>query len=117
VQHSDFVARYRAGRLSAHVDGSGALSIANGGLLPRRFQAAHLFWTWAWMLSFPLALAAVVWWEWWIGALVLGVGLLLPRAIKRSASQFVLEHALDDQPFYEYVTEAGVLRVTEDARS
>jgi len=115
MQHPDFVDGYRAGRLAAHVDGSAALQLANSSVLPRRFQAAHILWTWAWILSFPAAIVCFIWVRWWVGAVVLVVGLSLPRAIKRSASQFVLEHALEDGAFYDEVVKAGVLRVSENS--
>jgi hypothetical protein len=113
MEHSEFAHGYRAGLLKAHVDQSAALRLANSGALPRRFRAAHTFWTWVWFLSFPAAIACFVWVRWWVGATILVVGFLLPRAIKRSASEFVLEHALEDAAFYDQMAEAGVLRVSQ----
>ena len=114
MKHPEFVHRYRAGLLKAHVDESAALRLANSGALPPRFRAAHTSWTWAWFLSFPAAIACFIWVTWWVAAIVLVVGFLLPRAIKRSASEFVLEHALEDATFYDQVLEAGVLRLSDD---
>ena len=49
--------------------------------------------------------------EWWIGLIVIGVGLILPRAIKESSTEFVLEQALEDERFYQFATEADLLDI------
>ena len=78
-------------------------------ILPRRYQAAHLLWTWIWFISLPAAVACFVWVRVWVGVIVLFVALVLPKAIKRSASQFVVDDALEDAEFFRKVVEAEIL--------
>ena len=71
------------------------------GYLPKRYQAAHAFWSWIWMLSIPAFLVAAFF-VWWVGIpLLLVVTPMIYRASKRSAAQFVLEHAQDNKVFFD----------------
>ncbi len=51
--------------------------------------------------------------KWWIGLLVLALGFFLPRAIKESSTEFVLDQALEDDAFYEFAIKEGLLKITE----
>ena len=111
MTHAEFVQSYRNGQAAAHVDRSLALQVMDTNLPAKRFQTAHLLWTWAWFLSFPVAIVLMIWVRWWVGLVVFVVGLMMPRAIKASAASFILEQALEDKEFYDAVTEMKVLIV------
>ena len=83
--------------------------------MAKRYRAAHLFWSWVWFLSVPAAIACMIWVRWWIGLIVLIIGFALPKAIKQSAAQFVIEQALDDEQFYNLAIESKVLMISERA--
>src|SRR3954466_10906796 len=106
MTHEEFVQKYRAGLIQAEVDQTLARRLLeNSDLLPKRYRAAHYFWAWVWFLSFPLAAVCFIWVRWWVGLVVLLLALVLPRAIKKSAAGFVLEHALEDEKFYNIAVE------------
>lgn len=110
MTHSDFVTRYKTGSLKVRVDRGLALRMMNSPMMPGRYRAAHLFWTWVWFLSFPAAIALFIWHRWWSGLLVLLVALFPVRtAIGRSACEFVLELALESEEFFLAATEARAL--------
>ena len=113
MKHECFVIEWKAGRLNVEVDRSLALQVANSKMLPRRYQFAHLFWSWGWMLSIPAALA-VMFFAWWAGLLILFVLTpLLSKSTKTSAMQFMIDHSLENPEFYEWAVENRVLVVSE----
>ena len=115
MTHNEFVQGYRSGQLAAHVNKTMAMQLMNTTAVAKRYRAAHLFWSWVWFLSIPAAIACFIWTKWWIGIIVLVVGFMLPRAIKESAYQFVLEQALEDEQFFKLAIEAEALEVSPPA--
>lgn len=118
MTHSDFVDAYNAGSLKVHVDRSLALHLMNTPMMPRRYRAAHLFWTWVWFLSFPAAIALLIWYRWWVGLLLFFVALFpLRNAIGRSACRFVLDTALENEEFFLSAGQVRALIVEEKSDS
>jgi hypothetical protein len=111
----EFVAAYHSKQVAAHIDRSLALQLMEASAVAKRYRAAHLLWTWVWFLSIPAAIVLIIWVNWWVGLIVLLIGFALPRAIKQSATQFVLEQALEDKGFYELAVKSGALRITSDS--
>jgi hypothetical protein len=112
MDHATFVEEYRSGTLSIHVDRSGALRIMQGNMLPKRYRAAHHFWTWIWMLSFPGFIAVAVFYKWWVGLILLiFVTPTISRSITQSACEFVLEHALEDEGFFRLVSQNELISI------
>ena len=112
MEHSEFVQAWNAGRLEVDVSRAKALQVANSRILPKRYQAAHIFWSWVWILSIPVGLAVMFLYKWWVGLLIL---LLATPAIssstKKSSMQFMIEHAVEDHEFYRFAVEQGVIVV------
>jgi len=116
MEHSQFLQHYRAGKLSVRVDQRLALHVMSTGILPKRYQFAHHFWSWAWMLSFPAFLAVGVLYKWWIGLLLLVfVTSAMSRAVKRSATGFMIDRALEDEEFFRFGVEKGILEISAAA--
>ena len=112
MEHSEFVCAWRGGKLLVDVDRSKALLVEGSNLLPKRYQAAHLFWSWVWLLTVPAAIAIMFLYKWWGGVLILVVVTpSLARAAKRSAMQFMIDHALENPEFYRLAVDQGVIRV------
>jgi hypothetical protein len=59
MEHAEFVQSWNAGKLEIDVDRSKALQVAGSNMLPKRYQVAHIFWSWVWMLSIPAALTVM----------------------------------------------------------
>ena len=111
MEHSEFVQSWNAGKLEVDVDRSQALQIAGSKILPKRYQAAHMFWSWVWILSIPAALA-IMFFIWWAGLLMLVfLTPALSRSTKKSAMQFMIDHAIESPEFYAHAVEKGVIRI------
>ncbi len=102
MTHEEFIAAYARGEIKVEVDPRGAA----------RFLSARLLLPFVIMpvLGAGVALALVGWI--WTGLAVIAAGVIAPRLIKRSASQWVFRQALEDKGVYEEVTRTTVLRVT-----
>ncbi|MGE3153690.1 MAG: hypothetical protein AB7G48_13260 [Nitrospiraceae bacterium] len=91
MEHSEFVRSWNEGKLEVDVDRSKALQIANSKMLPKRYQAAHMFWSWVWILSIPAAFAVMYFYTWWAGLLLLVfLTPALSSSTKKSAMQFMI---------------------------
>jgi hypothetical protein len=96
------------GKILAGISNSDAIRLIE--YLPKRYQYAHLFWSWVWMLSIPGFIAVSIFYRWWIGLLMLFIVTpMISRAIKKSAAEFVLEHAEGDAEFFSYLVEKNLL--------
>jgi uncharacterized membrane protein YdbT with pleckstrin-like domain len=114
VTHSEFVEAWKSRRIAVRVNKELALRVMSSPDMPRRYRAAHHFWAWIWLFSIPLAIALGIFVKWWVGLIVLIVGFLLPRAIKKSAMEFVIEHSVEDGEFYDKAINSGLLIVDEN---
>ena len=108
MTHEDFLTRRNAGTIAAGIDNSVAVGLIDR--LPRRYQAAHHPWSWFWMLSIPGFIAVAIMVKWWVGLLLLVfVTPMISSSVKRSAAQFVLEHATEDREFFELLVSNNLL--------
>jgi hypothetical protein len=114
MEHPEFVQSWNQGKLEIDVDRSKALQIAGSKMLPKRYQAAHMFWSWVWILSIPAAFAVMYFYTWWAGLLLL---VLLTPALssstKKSAMQFMIDHSIENPEFYQFAVSEGVIRVRQ----
>ena len=103
MNHAEFVAAYARGEIKVEVDPRGAA----------RHLSARLLLPFVMMpvLGIGVALALVGWI--FSGFAIIALGIIAPQLIKRSASHFLLTHALENAAIYEEVTRSGVLRITQ----
>lgn len=114
MEHSEFIEAWRRGKLEVDVDRSKALRLINSKMLPKRYQLAHIFWSWLWMLSIPAGLAVMVFYKWWVGLLMLIVVTpLIFKSTKKSAMQFMIDYSLESAKFYQYALADGIIRVKQ----
>jgi hypothetical protein len=121
LSHEEFVAAYNSGQLTVHANYRLAMRIlSTSNLIPMRYRFATGFWICCLALAIPVDLFS--WWKWeWNWEVAVPLGLLglyflwIPRTkgVQKSASEFVLEHALADKMFYELVPrpDLTVLRI------
>jgi hypothetical protein len=103
MTHSEFVAAYTSSRIRVEIDPkTAARHVSARLLLP--FVAMPV-------LGIGVALALIGWI--YSGLTVIAIGVIAPLLIKRSAPHFILTQALQDPAFYQEVTRAELLRVTE----
>lgn len=112
MQFSEFVAGYRGGTVRVHVERALAMHVCDKHpSLPNRFRAAHSLWK---IVSFLLLIGGIIslfWVKWWVGIGITLLGILMAPAVQKSAAEFVLEHALEDESFCMQMLEAKVIKV------
>lgn len=113
MTHIEFVEAWKSRQIAVMVDKQLAMQVMESTDMPGRFRAAHLFWSWIWLLSIPVAIVLGIFAQWWVGLIVLVLGFLLPRAIKHSAMEFVIEHAIEDEEFYDEAINSKLLVIDE----
>jgi hypothetical protein len=115
MEHQEFISNWRAKRVEVDVDRAKALEIANAKtVLPARYQQEYLWWTAAWLLTLPAALAAAVFLKWWVGLVVLlFLTPALFKATNKRAKRFMIDYALENGDFYSYAVDCEVIRVRQ----
>lgn len=114
MEHSDFVVAWNQRKLEIDVDRLKAFKTANSKMLPKRFQAAHIFWSSVWILAIPTAIAVMFLYKWWVGLLILiFVTPLISKSTKKSAMQFMIDYALESPEFYQFALAEGVIRIRQ----
>jgi len=112
MDHSEFVNAHKDGTHKIYVTRSKALRAVSEGYLPRRYQYSHLFWSSIWLLSYPAGIAIMIFQKWWIGLIFLiFVPGSISAAVKKSAFNFVVEHAAEDPGFYQFAIDNEILRI------
>ena len=101
LTHSEFLAAWHAGEVQVQIDPAAAASYLSARLLLPFFAIAVI----------GLGIGLVLWGWVWTGLGVIAVGIVAPRAVKRSARGFVLDQLLDDPEFYAASIRAGVVQV------
>jgi hypothetical protein len=101
LTHTEFVAAYRAARITVTFDP----------VLAGKFVSARLLLP---LMMLPLLGAgvglALMGWL-WTGLLTIATGMIVPRLIKRSAPHFLLTQMLDDATLYVDALRAGIMRL------
>jgi hypothetical protein len=106
MTHTEFVAAYTSGRIRVDFEPKGASTYLSARLLLPLVAMP--------VLGIGVALAMIGWI--YTGLVVIAVGFVVPRLIKRSAPHFLLQQALRDAKVYEEITRDGLLRVTSLAQ-
>jgi hypothetical protein len=110
MTHSDFLELRSEGLVKLGVSPSVALSLIK--YLPRRYQAAHAFWSWVLVLSIPAAFVLWYFTKWYWGLLSLFFTTpIINESMRKSACQFVMEHATKDPEFFESLFQQGLITV------
>jgi hypothetical protein len=113
MTHKEFVEKYKLGEIKVFVNRAKALRAINNGYLPKNYYWAHTFWSWIWFLCLPFGII-VLFFKWWIGAALLFASIWLGEAVKRSAMEFVLQHTLENEQFFKFAIETGILEFEEE---
>lgn len=113
MNHAEFVKKYNNKELEILVNQSDALKVISAGYLPKQYYFAHTLWSWIWFISIPFGII-YLFIELWVGVLVLFfISFLGGKAVKKSASQFVIEHAIDNEMFYKFLIDGEVIILNE----
>lgn len=101
MTHAEFVNAYTRGQLKLRVDPAAA----------GRYLSARLMLPFFVIPVLGAGIALVLLGLIWTGLAVIAVGFIAPRLIKRSAPNFVLNQALQNEAVYGEVTRAGILQI------
>ena len=110
MTHAQFVEAQKSGQ-TIIVNRHKALIILTEGLLPKRYTYAHIFWSWVWGLSI---LGFIVGAFFTMGISLLGLVFVSPmisRAVKASASEFVVDYAVENAEFYRFASDNEIITV------
>jgi len=112
MEYNQFVSGWKEGIFEVDVSQSKALQVANSNVLPSKYKAAHVFWSWVWMLSIPVAFAIMYFYTWWAGLISLFILTpILSKSTKKSSQQFMIDYALENEEFYKYACSEGIIKV------
>jgi hypothetical protein len=110
MTHSDFIELRAEGLVQMGVNASVALRLIE--YLPKRYQHAHAFWTTILILSVPGAFVLWYFTRWyWAAASLFILTPVLNASVRKSACQFVMEHAMEDPEFFESMSQQGLITV------
>lgn len=104
ITYQQFLESYKTGDITVLVNNSKAGDFVMSKFGDKYNKPAHLFWTWLGiLLIFP---SPVIFWILfgWIYALSFFIlGLMINKAARKSASQFVLQNMIENEDFWDYV--------------
>lgn len=112
MDHAEFVTACNNGSRKIYVTRAKALRAVSEGYLPKRYQYAHLFWSWVWFLSYPAGIAIMIFQKWWVGLIFLiFVPGFISSGVKKSAFDFIVEHAIENPDFYAFAIDNGIITI------
>ncbi len=106
MNHAEFVAAYRDGRITVTFDPKRAAQLLSARLLLPVVTLP--------VLGLGVGLGLMGWL--WAGLVVIALGFIVPRVIKRSAPHFLLTQILEDAQQYDAICKAGVMQIVDNAR-
>jgi hypothetical protein len=113
VDYQEYVRLRHEGKVCAGIENSVALKLID--YLPKRYRVANTFWSWVWILSIPGFICVSIFWKWWVGLLLLFfVTPTISRSVKRSAAEFVLEYASNNELFFNHLVEKDLIVFKEN---
>lgn len=101
LSHPEFITAYRNGTVIVHFDPRAAARFLSGQLLLPLFMMP--------VLGIGVGLALTGWV--WTGLLVIALGIIVPRLIKRGAPHFLLQQVLSDANLYPELLRNGVMQL------
>ncbi len=101
LTHREFVQAYGEGRIIVNFDPQAAAKFLSARLLLPLFMMP--------VLGIGVALALSGWI--WTGLLVIALGIVVPRLIKRGAPAFLMQQMLGDEGLYRDAAHAGIMHV------
>jgi hypothetical protein len=106
LSHAEFVTAYAQGDIIVHFDPKAAAKFLSARLLLPLFMMP--------VLGIGVALALTGWI--WTGLVVIALGIIVPRLIKRGAPHFLLQQSLEDAALYQALLQGRVMETVRPAR-
>ena len=112
MNHREFIDSYKTGKLLIYVNKDIAFKLMETNLVRKRYLMATLVWTWIWFLAIPSTILLFMFKKFLFALVFLFFSVGLPAAIKKSACEFVIEQALEDEIFYKAIIELKGLEIS-----
>ncbi len=106
LTHAEFVTAYAQGEIIVNFDPKAAAKFLSARLLLPLFMMP--------VLGIGVALALTGWI--WTGLVVIALGIIVPRLIKRGAPHFLLQQSLEDAGLYQALLDSRVMETVRPAR-
>ncbi|MDP1536589.1 MAG: hypothetical protein Q8L95_05345 [Burkholderiales bacterium] len=106
LSHHAFVTAVHNGTITVTFDPQSAARFLSAQLLLPLFMMP--------VLGLGVALALVGWV--WTGLLVIALGIIVPRLLKRGAPRFLLQQALEDENVYQNLLRANTMQIVSRGR-
>jgi hypothetical protein len=103
LTHREFVAAFHNDAITVTFDAKGAARFLSARLLLPLFMMP--------VLGIGVALALTGWI--WTGLIVIALGIITPRLIKRGAPRFLMHQMMDDENLYRDVVHAGIMHIVK----
>lgn len=115
MTHQEFVDHHALGLVDIEVDDARAVELLATQAVP--WNERLITWTWGvvCVACFPGALLCYVLGVWWASMLLVAVGVAIPLALRRSATDRLVARALEDPAFYELAQQLYVMQIHERA--
>jgi len=101
LSHREFVQAYGEGRITVNFDPQAAAKFLSTRLLLPLFMLPVLG------IGVGLALSGWI----WTGLLVIALGIVVPRLIKRGAPSFLMQQMMGDEGLYREAMHAGIMHI------
>lgn len=104
INYQQFLEGYKAGEVTVLVNKSKAGDFVMSKFGDKHNKPAHLFFTWLGILLIfpsPIVFWILFGWIYALGSFLLG--LMINKAARKSASQFVLQNMIEGEDFWDYV--------------
>ena len=104
IDFHQFLQGYQTGEFEVLINKSKAGDFVMSKFGDKHNKPAHLFFTWlSIILIVPLPIILLIFYGWINAVGTFIIGLMINKAARKSASQFVLQNMLDSEDFWNYV--------------
>lgn len=114
ITHQEFVEQYKKGLLNVHINKSMAGDLVLSKFGDKHNKPAHLFWSWTGIILTFVVPIVLLFVNWIYSILSFIFGLMVIRASRKSAEQFVMQNMIENEEFWNYALLHGGARITDN---
>jgi hypothetical protein len=114
ITHQEFVEHYKKGLLNVHINKSMAGDLVLSKFGDKHNKPAHLFWSWTGIILTFVVPIVLLFVNWIYSILSFIFGLMVIRASRKSAEQFVMQNMIENEDFWNYTLLHGGAKITDN---
>ena len=111
LEYQKFLELYKSGVIKVHVNKYDAKQLLTTDIMPKKYVYSDIVWSWIWLLSLPVGISLIIWVNRIIGVIICFLFFFIHNAQRQSAAQFVIEYAQEDESFYNFVVDQGIMEI------